>query len=307
MTQNTRSLYEENSRNQKMFGVYSQWYLVCLLTEVTLRNTQLQLPVVLCSSRGDVSHSRCFVKVEMPPNCSAVNCLSKRSDKSISFHTFPSDALRLVIWLKYCVPGFKPSKHSVLCSLHFDQSLMTWTPRRKSNRLANSKLNPIDLDAHPEAEPQEELDIANLNTPVKVSVSHSESDASCSAINNSVQHNISPVVSLPSVRRRLIVDSASPLKRARLDKTCETTSLTDNNLEFNSTVDGLSFVDSEQASLSDVVNFSPNINGFIDDLNRLTEEDQRLKQDYESNWAHLKEKFMNYILSTSVISIPIFV
>ncbi|KZR97459.1 Uncharacterized protein APZ42_007658, partial [Daphnia magna] len=148
---------------------------------------------------------------------------------------------------------------------------MTWTPRRKSNRLANSKLNPIDLDAHPEAKPQEELDIVNLNTPVKVSVFHSESDASCSAINNSVQHNISPVVSLPSVRRRLIVDSASPLKRARLDKTCETlstqcSSLTDNNLEFNSTVDGLSFVDSEQASSSDVVNFSPNINGFIDDL-----------------------------------------
>ncbi|KZR98089.1 Uncharacterized protein APZ42_006658, partial [Daphnia magna] len=137
--------------------------------------------------------------------------------------------------------------------------------------------------------------IVNLNTPVKVSVSHSESDVSCSAINNSVQHNISPVVSLPSVRRILILDSASPLKRARLDKTCETlstrcSSLTDNNLEFNSTVDGLSFVDSEQASLSDVVNFSPNINGFIDDLNRLTEENQRLKQDYENQLGALKRE-----------------
>ena len=90
-----------------------------------------------------------------------------------------------------------------------------------------------------------------------------------------------------------------------LDKTCETSStrcssLTDNNLEFNSTVDGLSFVDSEQASLSDLVNFSPNINGFIDDLNRLTEENQRLKQDYENQLGaltreirelHIKYKF----------------
>jgi hypothetical protein len=52
----------------------------------------------------------------------------------------------------------------------------------------------------------------------------------------------------------------------------------------------LSFVDSEQALLSDVVNFSPNINGFIDDLNRLTEENQRLKQDYENRLGVLKRE-----------------
>lgn len=218
------------------------------------------------------------------------------SDKSISFHTFPTDALRLAIWLKYCVSGFKPSKHSVLCSLHFDPSLMTWTPRRKSNRLANSKLNPIDLDAHSEAEePQKELDIVNVNTPVKVSGTHSESETSFSATNTSVQHNKSPIVSLPSVRRRLIVDSTSPLKRARLDKTCEPSSarcssLIDNNLEFNFTVDGASFIDSEQASLIDEVNFSPNRNGFIDDFNRLTEENNRLKQDYENHTGTLKRE-----------------
>jgi hypothetical protein len=118
MTQNTRSLYEENSRNRKMFGVYSQWYLVCLLTEVSLRNTQLQLPVVLCSSRGDVSHSRCFVKVEMPPNCSAVNCKSKRSDKSISFH------IRFLVTLCDWLYGLNivcldSNLQNILCYAHF--------------------------------------------------------------------------------------------------------------------------------------------------------------------------------------------
>ncbi|KAI9554987.1 hypothetical protein GHT06_020276 [Daphnia sinensis] len=73
----------------------------------------------------------------MAPNCSAVKCKLKRSDKSISFHTFPNDALRLAIWLKYCVPGFK-------------------------------NLNQIDLDANPEAaEHQDDLEIVNFNTQVK--------------------------------------------------------------------------------------------------------------------------------------------
>lgn len=148
-------------------------------------------------------------------------------------------------------PGFKPSKHSVLCSLNFDQSLMTWTPRRKSNKLANSKLNPIDHDAHPEAQPQEELDIVNLNSQCTQYLTVNRTRVAM--LSTKVFNIIFLPVSLPSVRRRLIVYSASPLKRARLGETCETSStrcssLTDNNLEFNSNVDGLSFVDSEQAS-----------------------------------------------------------
>jgi hypothetical protein len=84
---------------------------------------------------------------------------------------------------------------------------MTWTPRRKSNRLRNSKLNPIDLDANPEAaEPLDDLEIVNFDTPVKVTESHS-------------QHNTSPSVSSHSVRRQLITESTTPIKRARLDKT----------------------------------------------------------------------------------------
>ncbi|KAK4017519.1 hypothetical protein OUZ56_032932 [Daphnia magna] len=61
----------------------------------------------------------------------------------------------------------------------------------------STKLNPIDLDAHPEAEPQEDLDIVNLNTPVKVSVSHSESDASCSAICCQLSTTVFNIIFLP--------------------------------------------------------------------------------------------------------------
>ncbi|KAK4021424.1 hypothetical protein OUZ56_003341 [Daphnia magna] len=56
-------------------------------------------------------------------------------------------------------------------------SLVTWTPRRKSNRLANSKLNPIDLDTHPEAEPQEELDIVACEKGDWLSLRRDESSA----------------------------------------------------------------------------------------------------------------------------------
>ncbi|KAK4037700.1 hypothetical protein OUZ56_029731 [Daphnia magna] len=224
----------------------------------------------------------------MAPNCSAVKCQSKRSDKSVSFHTFPSDALRLAIWLKYCVPGFKPSKHSVLCSLHFDPSLMTWTPRRKSNRLRNSKLNPIDLDANPEAaEPLDDLEIVNFDTPVKVTESHS-------------QHNTSPSVSSHSVRRQLITESTTPIKRARLDKNCETpetpprkcTSPIEKDYEFDEAVDGAaSFINStEKASLRDRDYFSPNRNSCIDDINKLTEENNRIRQEYEEHIDRLKRE-----------------
>jgi hypothetical protein len=165
---------------------------------------------------------------------------------------------------------------------------MTWTPRRKSNRLRNSKLNPIDLDANPEAaEPLDDLEIVNFDTPVKVTESHS-------------QHHTSPSVSSHSVRRQLITESTTPIKRARLDKNCETpetpprkcTSPIEKDYEFDEAVDGAaSFINStEKALLHDRDYFSPNRNSCIDDINRLTEENNRIRQEYKEHIDSLKRE-----------------
>lgn len=114
------------------------------------------------------------------------------------------------------------------------------------------KIGQQQASSHPEAkEPQDDLEIVHLNTPVRVIGSRGESDTNPSAINTSVQHNTSPAFSLPTVQRRLIANSTSPVKRARLDKNFKTQSRRclspiDNDLGFDSSVDDASFINSEQ-------------------------------------------------------------
>lgn len=48
--------------------------------------------------------------------------------------------------VEVCFPGFQPTKYSVLCSKHFDESLFNYTQRRKSNRRAHRLIDPINID-----------------------------------------------------------------------------------------------------------------------------------------------------------------
>lgn len=57
------------------------------------------------------------------PSCSAPNCKS-RSMKGcgLSFHEFPSDIDRRVVWIQNLGrPNWSPSQKSLLCSLHFEK------------------------------------------------------------------------------------------------------------------------------------------------------------------------------------------
>ena len=90
----------------------------------------------------------------------------------------------------------------------------------------------------------------------------------------------------------------SPIKRTRLDKTCETTetplirkctSPIDEDHEFDEAVDVASFINStEKASLHNKDDFSWNRNSCIDDISRLTEENNRFRQKYEEHIDSLK-------------------
>jgi hypothetical protein len=82
----------------------------------------------------------------MPSLCSAINCISKRSDPNVSFFTFPKEEIRRSIWLKFCPPGFMPKKSSVLCTLHFNKNDIKLTPRKISHRRQNRLLDPVTLD-----------------------------------------------------------------------------------------------------------------------------------------------------------------
>ena len=84
----------------------------------------------------------------MPRHCAAYGC-TNRSDKdqckenNISFHVFPlSDPCRLKQWLVQVKrDGFQPSKHSVLCSEHFnDEDFEVFAP---SNKRRNIKADAV--------------------------------------------------------------------------------------------------------------------------------------------------------------------
>ena len=115
--------------------------------------------VALATNSRKPSHTTYFEFVLMAYRCSASHCSSTRGDLNVSFFTFPAEETRLVQWLKYCPPNFVPKKSSALCILHFSETEVQLTPRKKSFRRQNRLLDPLPLLAKSCLQPEPQLGI----------------------------------------------------------------------------------------------------------------------------------------------------
>ena len=62
------------------------------------------------------------------PYCCAVGCTNGEGSGK-SFFTFPKDEKRRKVWkIRVKREGWEPSKRSVLCSDHFENSMFTYNP-----------------------------------------------------------------------------------------------------------------------------------------------------------------------------------
>ncbi|KAL7632618.1 UNVERIFIED_CONTAM: hypothetical protein RMT77_017056 [Armadillidium vulgare] len=86
----------------------------------------------------------------MPDFCSASGCNnstdnSQCREKGVSFHHFPlKDKNRLSEWLKHINrSNFNPTKHSVLCSEHFDNKFFVYQPFTNRRQLSSEAVPTI--------------------------------------------------------------------------------------------------------------------------------------------------------------------
>lgn len=86
----------------------------------------------------------------MPDFCSASGCNnstdnSQCREKGVSFHHFPlKDKTRLTEWIRHINrPNFTPTKHSVLCSEHFEEKYFVYQPFTNRRQLSSESVPTI--------------------------------------------------------------------------------------------------------------------------------------------------------------------
>ncbi|GCC29250.1 hypothetical protein chiPu_0007688 [Chiloscyllium punctatum] len=72
----------------------------------------------------------------MPTSCAAYGCTAVyRKNTNTSFHRFPSNPWRRTEWIRLVRrENFKPSKHTFLCSKHFEQTCFDRTGQTRRLR-----------------------------------------------------------------------------------------------------------------------------------------------------------------------------